>query len=442
MTLTKIRKFAFRSLVALAACSSVPAFAGVPEDMKLLIEQRQAVKAYELGMQHAEMLGDPLFDYYFGIAAVDAGRASIGVLALERFMLQDPSNDLARLELGRGYYVIGDFARAKREFEAVAAKNPPMGVQTTIKRFLTAMRDRTKGKRMEVISFLEMGLGVTSNANSGLSSPDITLPVFGPVKLDSSALAKSSEYAQILGGVSVTKPVAGKFKAILNVSGTTLNYSRTSNYDIAAATALLAAGYATERVNITLGPTGSFALLSGAKYRQGTGAASSVRVSVGKNGTFHTEASIINLKYFGLNKNRSARLFALGAGFDRQFPALPFKPIVSLSGSYAQEKNRRNRSDFSRKIVGGRADLALFPSEKTSVMLGYNLSRWTYEGPDLLFGKPRRDWFSSYDATVQFLLQPGLSVRLQGQITEDDANIPLYDYQQKIVSVALRREWN
>ncbi len=442
MSLPQIRKLVLRMSVVLALTSSVPAFAGVPEDMKLLIEQRQALKAYELGMQHTEMLGDPLFDYYFGIAAVDAGRASIGVLALERFMLQDPSNDLARLELGRGYYVIGDYARAKREFEAVAAKNPPLGVQTTIKRFLAAMRDRTKGKRTEVISFLEMSLGVTDNANSGLNSPDITLPVFGPVKLDDAALAKSSEYAQLLGGVSITKPVAGKFRAVLNVSGTTLNYSRTSNYDIAAATALLAAGYSSERVNITLGPTGSFALLSGSKYRQGTDAASSIRVSVGKNGVFHTEGSIISLKYFGLNKNRTARLYALSAGFDRQFPTLPFKPLLSLSGSYAKESNRRNRSDFTRKIVGGRADIAVFPSEKTSVMLGYNLSRWTYEGPDLLFGKPRRDWFSSYDATVQFLLKPGLSVRLQGQITEDDANIPLYDYQQKIISVALRREWN
>ena len=238
MSLPQIRKLVLRMSVVLALTSSVPAFAGVPEDMKLLIEQRQALKAYELGMQHTEMLGDPLFDYYFGIAAVDAGRASIGVLALERFMLQDPSNDLARLELGRGYYVIGDYARAKREFEAVAAKNPPLGVQTTIKRFLAAMRDRTKGKRTEVISFLEMSLGVTDNANSGLNSPDITLPVFGPVKLDDAALAKSSEYAQLLGGVSITKPVAGKFRAVLNVSGTTLNYSRTSNYDIAAATAL------------------------------------------------------------------------------------------------------------------------------------------------------------------------------------------------------------
>lgn len=133
----------FALLVSIAlALSSTAAVAGVPEDIKTLIEQGRSAEAYALGLQHEDMLGQPLFDYYFGIAAVEAGRMTVGVLALERFMLQDPTNDLARLELGRAYYLIGDYARAVREFDAVLAKSPPLSVQITIRRLIASMRDR------------------------------------------------------------------------------------------------------------------------------------------------------------------------------------------------------------------------------------------------------------------------------------------------------------
>lgn len=445
MTLLKLRptarRTAFPLLALAAALLPAPAFAGVPEDIKSLIEQRRAAEGYELGLQHTEMLGQPLFDYYFGIAAVDAGRATLGVLALERFMLQDPSNDLARLELGRAYYVIGDFARAAREFNAVMAKNPPPGVQNTIKKFMAAMRSRTKDKRTEIAGFLELGVGGTDNANSGLASPDITLPIFGPVKLDNSALKKASESAQVLGGVSVVTRLGKNFRAIFNGAATTIHYSRTSNYDIAAVTALAAAGYVTDKLTITLGPTGSYALLAGNKYRRGTGIATTVRASVGKKTTVRIEGNALDLAYFGINRNRTGRLYSASLGIDRQL-SLPLKPTLSLTGSYAREKNRRGRADFSRKIVGGRADIALYPTDKIALGLGYGLSRWTYDEPDLLFGIKRKDWFKSLDATVQFMLKPGLSLRLQGQMTHDDANIPLYEYDQKQISVILKREWN
>ena len=66
MSLPRLRKFALRASVVLAMCSSVPAFAGVPEDMKLLIEQRQAAfetheaQASEVLAQRLAALDDAL----------------------------------------------------------------------------------------------------------------------------------------------------------------------------------------------------------------------------------------------------------------------------------------------------------------------------------------------------------------------------------------------
>ncbi|MEY4256193.1 MAG: hypothetical protein RLZZ141_1420, partial [Pseudomonadota bacterium] len=145
----------------------------IPEQIKHLIELKRAAEGYELGLLHPELIGDTLFDYYFGISAVDA--AWMGVLALERFMLKDPSNLLARLELGRGYLVIGDYVRAEREFAYVLRKNPPKSVVRTIDQFLTVIRQKRDKVETTYGAFFEGGIGYNSNVNSGVSGADVTL---------------------------------------------------------------------------------------------------------------------------------------------------------------------------------------------------------------------------------------------------------------------------
>jgi len=421
------------------ALSPTAAVAGVPEDMKLLIEQGRAAEAYTLGLQHEDMLGQPLFDYYFGIAAVEAGRMTLGVLALERFMLQDPTNDLARLELGRAYYLLGDYARAVREFEAVLAKSPPFSVQITIRRLLAAMRD-SNSRAINGSLFLEGGFGWTSNANSGVASPDITLPFFGDVKLDNTALATASELQKILAGATVNAPIVGKIEAALSTSAVGIRYGRAKGYDIAIGSTTLAVGHVSDSLTATLGPTGTYALLNGEKFRWSYGVMGKISYQLTNSLFANAEVSQQTLRYAGLNRNRSGKLFTASVGMQKRI-ALPLSPVLTVDGYYAIDNNSRQRPDFSRRIKGGHAGIIVLPSKQTVATLGYGLARWRYSGPDPLFGTKRRDWFHSIDASVRVFLQPSLSIRLEGQIAHDDANLPLYRFKQRQVALVLRREW-
>ena len=67
------------------------------------------------------------------------------MFALERVLAAQPNNHSARLELARAYFILEEYARARQEFEAVLALDPPASVVSKIDRFLNAIR-RKEGR--------------------------------------------------------------------------------------------------------------------------------------------------------------------------------------------------------------------------------------------------------------------------------------------------------
>jgi len=131
-------------VMVLVLSLSPSAWADVADQIKVLIEQGKAKEAYELGLKHQDLLGEERFDYAFGVAAIDSGRVSLGVLSLERVLLANPGDDLVRLELARGYFNLGEYQRAKDEFEVVKSHRPPAGVVNTINIYLDLIKGKEK----------------------------------------------------------------------------------------------------------------------------------------------------------------------------------------------------------------------------------------------------------------------------------------------------------
>src|SRR5262249_5546149 len=132
-----------RGAVTVCALAFAQTLCAAPaDDIQALLEKGDATAAYELGRKNRDQLGSPAFDFYFGIAAVDTGHAGEGLLALERYVLSYPDNLSARLQLARGYFALGEDARARSEFESLRALNPEPQLASTIERFLDAIRLR------------------------------------------------------------------------------------------------------------------------------------------------------------------------------------------------------------------------------------------------------------------------------------------------------------
>ena len=203
-----MRSFAAAAFAAAIMLVAHAARGAPADDVRALLEQGRSREAYELASRHPEELGKPQFDFYYGIAAVDSGHAGAGVLALERYIVQFPDNDRARLELARAYFVLGELARAREEFETVLQHRPPPEVEATIDRFMDSIRSQETRYRTSASLYVELGGGYDSNVNSGVGNPVISVPTLGVVQLAQIGARSADYFAHIGAGGQLSHPVA------------------------------------------------------------------------------------------------------------------------------------------------------------------------------------------------------------------------------------------
>ena len=87
------------------------------QDADRLIKAGKADEAYALlEPEQSRRAGDPDYDYLLGIAALDSGRSTEAIFALERVLAVRPKHLQARAEIARAYLASGEKAAAKQEF--------------------------------------------------------------------------------------------------------------------------------------------------------------------------------------------------------------------------------------------------------------------------------------------------------------------------------------
>jgi len=413
------------------------------DDVKSLLEQGDARAAYEHAKKHPDQLGDPAFDIYFGVAAINAGHAGEGVLALERYLLNFPQNVDARLELARGYFVLGEYARAREEFEAVSRLNPPPAVQAGIDRVLDAIRSRESRFRTTANLFLEVGLGYDSNINGGVGSANIVLPAFGLVTVTQAGVEQSGTFTHLAAGGQINHPVAPGLSVFGGVGAESkFNHgSFESQFDLLTLAANGGATLLRENDLYRLGVYYANLDVDNSGFRNVTGMAAEWQRQIDEFQSFNTAFQYGDLDYKGNNDVRDSRLYQLALGYRRAFIS-PWQPLVGVNLSFGQEDNQRDRDDLSRNLYGFRASLSGSPAPKWAASTGafYQLS--DYRDPDPQLGTTRRDSYYGLDLTVSYAVRRNLSLRGELLLSRNDSNIALFEYDRNVVGLKLRYDVN
>jgi hypothetical protein len=427
------------AVFAVAVFSEV-ASAAPADEIKALIEQNKPGLAYELGVAHPESLGDPRFDFYFGIAAIDAGHAGEGVLALERYVLQFPDNAAARAQLARGYFALGDDARARQEFEALLKTNPPEAVQATIDRYLNALRVREGNYKTTSSLFIEGGLGYDSNANSGAPNANVNVPVFGTVTLLPTGVKVSSWYSTVAAGGSITRPVA---PGVALFGGASLDGKFNDNPN-AHAYSLLGYGanggvtYIKDN-NLFRGTLAWNQLeLDGARYATTSSLTGEWTRQLDELQTITPAVQYAELRY-PTQPVRNSSLTNLGVTYRRAF-AHAWQPILSVGGSYGEERNTK-AINLARRISAVRVSAGASPVPKWVVSAGLSYQESQYRGDEPLLATTRHDRYGALDLLASYQWSRNLSIRAEVQVSTNHSNLGLFAYDRQLAAVKLRYDF-
>lgn len=412
-----------------------------PAQVEELRKQGKAKQAYELALQYRDELeGDAKYDFAYGMAAVDAGKLSEGVIALERVVLTRPKYTLAHLELARVYFLLKEDTRARQEFEIVLTRKPPATVVSNIKKFLRIIRLREVEYRSTGSAYIDVALGYDTNINSAPADATFFSPILGTLSLAGTSLETSDEFMKVTTGGKLLHPFEPGKQLLLGADVSARFNADDDNFE-------------TENWNI----------YAGVNWRQGkdkfgvTGQVQEFELSdvdnrslvslsglwerrLNQQTTWSTQLQIAQIGFPGQNI-RDNTLFILGTGLTQRY-AMKWNPTLSASTyigkSFATTDTEVARATAQRQFMGIRVAAQIIPTSRMSISGSISAETSRYQGENILTGKTRNELLYQASVSGRYIVDDNWSLGAGVYYTRNDSNILLTDYDKTVTQVSAR----
>ncbi len=409
------------------------------KQLQSLFESYKRGQAYNYARQYQfEMEGDPYFDYFFGVSAIDTGHASEGVFALERVLLVFPNDQVARLELARGYFNLQEYALARESFEAVLEHEPPAQVRDTAEAYLDKIRVSESRYRPTHSGFIEMSLGNDDNANVGIDqNSSLQLPTF----LGPESFGQDDNFTSLAGAWTYVHPFSPGWLFESTLSGDFRKNQTLDQYDTATGTLQLgvthiqaASKYKAEMISQQFN-------LDGDQYRSLNGVNLNWQYTLSQQSSFNSSLQYAQLDYPDLPIKNSA-LTTLGVNFTQAF-SVWLQPIlfttVSLGTEAAEDDtNPATQSETERDIYSLRIGLVLSFTNTLALQTAVGTQNSSYAAaaalqPDVI----REDDYSSADVGLLWAFSRKWRLDTRYSYSENDSSYDLRDYKRNIIDMTI-----
>jgi outer membrane protein len=440
-----------RALLALGFCLWTAGSAAFAADVDLakaeaLMKQGKAAEAYSLlePFEFAQA-GNVRFDYLLGVAALDSGKPDKATIAFERVLAVDPNFAGARVDMGRAYYQLGDYNRARVEFETVLKQNPPPAARKLIDNYLALIDKYETAKKTVSSGYIEGTWGHDSNINFATSNSSIQVPALGNLTfiLDPTGVKTADSYMGFGLGGEISHRVntnLGLFAGadIRNRVNNTQDKFDSLSADVRAGVAV---GQTTNMLRF--GVLAGKYDLDGKNNRDTSGANAEWRYLVntanqvsafGQYASYRFEPSI-SVNNFDQSLFGGNWLRVVGDGKGLVFASL-------FTGNEKAPLRADGGKDFTGLRLGGQVQL----NDRAEVFAGIGAQKSKYDVANASFSTPtdsviRDD--SQYDANIgiNWHYDKAWTVRPQISYIRNNSNIVIYQFDRTDISVTLRRDF-
>jgi tetratricopeptide (TPR) repeat protein len=407
-----------------------------------LVRAGRYADAYQLLEPHEDRLaGDIKFDYLLARSALETGRPSKASFIYERILAAEPNYVGVRLEMGRAYLALGDYARAKLEFETVMRfENLPPGLREQAQIYGKAADDYIAGKKTVGYGYVELGYGYDSNVQSATKTSEISVVNGQVLILPPSALRRGDHYKALSLGGELVHALSERFSAFAGGDMRARGYNDIDTADFSTLDGRFGLGYAEGASSARVGLNGGRYWLDHEKTRNGLGLTVDYRHLLTKQDQLSVNAGATRYRFIpdALQVN-DFNLYQLAVGWLRG--AADGSSVFGLTVLAGREKATNGRADGDKPLWGVRFTAQTALSGSVGAFFLGGIQRGKYSDVNALFDTKRVDSLYNVTAGITWSFAKNWSLRPQVVYYKNKSNLPLFEYDRTDVSVNLRRDF-
>jgi len=418
---------------ALLIAGSISQSVVAAESLEALVESGQYQAAYELAMiQELDQAGEPHFDFLYGLSALEVGHPQLAVFALERVLVAVPQDHRARLELGRAYFVLGDFEKSRELFDKVLAADPPRRVKDNVQLFMHELEQRSKLRDRQFSSNVGLKLGHDSNINSATVESSVLSPVFGPVVLDEDSRELSDSFAELDASASYLQLLRKDMGYFVSASFNQHKNITRDGFD----TGLLgfSGGYVYQSGGHTVRVPLQYQYLrvDSDFYRSSSGLGLEWSKSTQTGAQYMLFSQWAQQRHGDADDVRDVDLGLFGLGASYGIPAT--KLAFNLSAYTAREKSKQVGGEhFGRGYSGLRLGSSWTPRPAHELQLGLTVQQVEHDAINSSISTEiREDDYAQVRFDWLWRFKPQWRVSFGASYSENDSNINLYTYKRSM----------
>lgn len=436
--LSRLRLFLISALCALPLAATADEVA----DAEALVRAGRYQEAYRL-LEPLEdsRAGDLKFDYLLARSALETGNPSKASFIYERILAIEPNFVGVRVEMGRAYLALGDYARAKLEFETVIRiPNLPPDIRQQAEAYGKVAAKYIEGKKTVAYGYMEYGYGYDSNALSATGRNPILLYGGALLDLPPASLEASSNYNAVSLGGEVIHSLSRGFSVYAGGDARARFYNQIDTANYMNLDLRTGVGYGAGRHNVRIGALGGRYFLDHRTLRDSVGGNVDYRFLA--NDTTQLTANIAAIRFKYANELLQVNDYDLYQGvFGFTHSIFAGRAIVgaNLVGGY--EAADPNRQDGDKRFGGLRLVAQAAFTNRVGGFLSGGATWSEYLKENVLFGTQRRDVLYDVTAGVTVGIKSGWSVRPQVAYIRNESNIDLYTFDRTDVSFNIRKDF-
>jgi tetratricopeptide (TPR) repeat protein len=397
--------------------------------------------AWSLAQQHlADRAGEPDFDFIAGLAALEAGQPQHAAMILERVLLLQPNHHRARLELARAYFQLGDYAAARREFQAVKAVGPPPKVRNRVDQFLAETQRRESVARTQVTGYVELRPGWDSNVSSATADGSIEIPAIGVVTLSDDNRERSDHFLDKNAGLTVVRPLDKRRALFADLAYRDRENVETQAYDTRSIGLSTGMVWANGRDRLRVPVQFQTLYLANDQFRR--------LLALGLEWSRDLDArnQVLGFGQAGTirypdDSARDVDLLLAGGGWSHQHARLPL--LLSGSVYLGDESARRPTGDPNARLYfGARLGMQWSGFETHTPYAAFAWQRSDYDADNPVFLRAREEDFRELRLGWSWQPQRQWNVTAEASLVDNGANIALYDYTRRQFSVGVRYQFD